>query len=153
MEHICLSNDRLLLAVPAQCPVCAGAQRQGKIDLGLFRNEPFILLRSGQAIRNITDKIFSDYNIKPIVAYETRSFDIAYRMAKENLGCTFVTSSVRHLSHEILFYDLDQGVYSYPLLLAYRKNIYLSSPMKQFIALAKELGKNLQLLAAPDMSY
>lgn len=146
-ESICLEDNRLLLAVPSDHPVIREhLQGADTADLRLFRDEAFILLHPGQAMRNITDKIFRDYEITPIIAYETRSFDMAYRMTCDRLGITFVTSEIRPSSKAITFFDLDRGIYPYPLLLVFRKNLYLSKPMQRFMELAKNIQKNTEII-------
>ncbi|MBT9778331.1 LysR family transcriptional regulator [Clostridium sp. MCC353] len=143
---ICLEDNRLLLAVPSDHPVIKEhLQGASAADLRLFRHEPFILLHPGQAMRNLTDKIFLDYEITPTIAYETRSFDMAYRMTCDKLGITFATSEIRPSSESITFFDLDRGIYPYPLLLVFRKNLYISRPMRRFMELAKNMQKNMEI--------
>jgi DNA-binding transcriptional LysR family regulator len=144
LESIHLGDDRLLFAVHAENPLAQEYAAQGRntIDLRQFCKEPFILLHPGQAIRNITDRIFNDYEMNPMVAYETRSIDMAYHMANAGLGCTFVTSmasAVRYTSGNTIFFDLDCNIYPYPFLLVFKKNAYLSRPMQRLIDLSKEL--------------
>jgi len=148
LESIRLGNDRLLLAVSSENSVAKNYIAQGKkaVDLRVFCEEPFIALHPGQAIRNSSDRIFADYEMNPVIAYETRSFDTAYRMAFSGLGCTFVTSAIQSASGKIALFDLDRGIYPYPLLLVYRKNIYLSQPMQCFIDFSKKIHKQLSVV-------
>ena len=90
-EQISLRNDELLLAVPKAQPLLQSLPPDtSSVRLELFKNLPFILLHQGQALRNIADQIFKDHGIKPLVAYETHSYDIACQMAASGLGCTFI---------------------------------------------------------------
>jgi DNA-binding transcriptional LysR family regulator len=140
-----LGDDRVLLAAPAGHSGIKkyAARKQKALDLRLFREEPFILLHRGQALRTITDRIFADYELSPVIAHETRNFDMAYRITLYGLGLTFVTSAVQSTSKDIVCFNLDRGVYPYPLLLVSRKNMYFSRPMQRFIALSQELYKQI----------
>jgi DNA-binding transcriptional LysR family regulator len=144
LEIIQIRNDQVRLAAPLANPLTQQYVSKGvaKINLAKFCNERFILLHKGQSLRNITDKIFSDYKTKPLIAYETRSFNTAYQMAIAGLGFIFSPSVISPVSGSIVLFDFDYGIYSYPLLLAHRKNIYISKPMRRFIELSKEVHTN-----------
>ena len=151
LNSIPLYNNQLMLAAPTANPIAQQYIRQNKttVNLSDFHKEPFILLHPGQFMRNITDRIFTDYRILPNIAYETRSFDNAYRMALAGLGCTFAISGLESASGDITFFELDSGVYSYPLSLAYRKDLYLSQAMKDFV----ELAVSQHSSSAPKIMY
>jgi DNA-binding transcriptional LysR family regulator len=144
LEIIQLRNDQVQLAAPLDNPLTQQYVSKGvtMIDLTKFRNESFILLHKGQSLRNITDRIFADYKTTPLIAYETRSFNTAYQMAIAGLGFIFFPSVITSISSSIALFYFDYGVYSYPLLLVHRKNIYLSKPMQRFIELSKEINAN-----------
>jgi DNA-binding transcriptional LysR family regulator len=144
LEIIQIRKDRVQLAAPLDNPLTRQYVSKGltKIDLTKFSNERFILLHKNQSLRNITDRIFTDYKITPLIAYETRSFNTAYQMAIAGLGFIFFPSAITSVSSSIAFFDFDYGIYPYPLLLVHRKNIYLSKPMQRFIELSKEIPAN-----------
>lgn len=144
LEIIPIRNDRVRLAAPMDNPLTRQYVSKGltRIDLSKFCNERFILLHKGQSLRNITDRIFADYKTAPLIAYETRSFNTAYQMAIAGLGFIFFPSVITSVSGSITLFDFDYGTYLYPLLLAHRKNIYLSKPMRRFIELSKEIPAN-----------
>lgn len=141
LTSIRLGDDRLLFAVPRDNPIACDyiSHNKKSVNLNDFREEPFILLRKGQAIRNTTDRIFSDCGISPHIAYETSSFDTAYRMARTGLGCTFVPSVLHPLFEEVVSFDINSGSYLYPLLLVYNKDAYLSEAMRHFVDISKSL--------------
>jgi DNA-binding transcriptional LysR family regulator len=144
LEIIQIRNDRVRLAAPRDNPLIQQYVSEGvsKVDLTKFYNERFILLHKGQSLRNITDRIFADYKITPLIAYETRSFNTAYQMAIAGLGFIFFPSVISFVSDSIALFDFDYGTYPYPLLLAHQKNYYLSKPMHRFIELSKEININ-----------
>ena len=152
LVSVVMRDDRLLLAAPIGCAAAQTYIAKGKrtVDLCDFAQEPFILLHTEQALRINSNKIPTDYGLDPLVAYKTRSFETAFRMAEAGLGCTFVISSKHRASERIAFFDFDRGVYSYPLLLVYRKNMYLSKAMKRFLDLTDQLKKNWDAHTAED---
>jgi DNA-binding transcriptional LysR family regulator len=144
LESIQIRNDRVRLAAPIDNPLTQQYVSKGitRINLAKFCDERFILLHKGQSLRNIADRIFADYKITPLIAYETRSFNTAYHMAIAGLGFIFFPSVITPVFSSITLFDFDQSIYSYPLLLAHRKDIYLSKPMQRFIELSKEIPAN-----------
>lgn len=151
LENIVLNRDRVILAVPSNNKIVKSLKNSdiSAIDFKIFKNEPFILLQEGKAIRKIADRAFKDYGFKPNIEYETRDFDTAYRMAHIGLGCTFVTSKIKSASGKLSLFELDRGEYLYSFLLTYRKDKYLSKPMHYFIELAKELRLQINRISYP----
>lgn len=139
-----LFAEPVKLAVPSRFSIVKYLKWKNvkKVDLSLFKEEPFILLHSGQAVRMTTDKIFSDYQIKPFIAYETKSYLTSLEMAKAGLGCTFITQK-ESISSDLEVFELDKGPYLYPIILVHKKDLYITQPMSHLIKLAKELQNHL----------
>ena len=105
-----------------------------------FRRVPFILTKTGNNLRTLCNQILDDARISPRILMETSSMDVCLRMAANGLGATIIPS---------MFYKLHEcknSVYILPLsskynreiFFAYRKEMYLSFILKEFIRIAAE---------------
>ncbi|MBW7573207.1 LysR family transcriptional regulator [Caproiciproducens faecalis] len=144
VQSIKLLDEKVLLAAHAN--VFSETQRDKMLSVNLLdlKEEPFILLTPGKGIRMIADRIFADYGFHPKIAYETRSIEIAFRLAEADQGCTFIVESyyMNQKTTAINCFHLDRGNYSYPLYLCYKKDAYLSKSMIYFVELSKMLIDN-----------
>ncbi len=91
-----LMRDRLHLVVPksllkerlgttAQAEACLSSFRKDH-DISVFREFPFVMLKEGDRIRTITDQVFKNAHIKPIIRFETNNTQTAMALAAEGLG-------------------------------------------------------------------
>lgn len=129
----------LLLAVRKDHPLAVKIDPRQPVDLRLFQQEPFILLREGQSIRRIADRFFERAGVRPVIAYETRSYLMALQMAREGLGCTFAINHEIYPTEELLKFAIKGAEDTYPLLLVYREDLYLSRALRDFISLSEEI--------------
>ena len=58
-------------------------------DIRLFRECPFVLLKEGERIRTIADRVFASAGFAPTVRIETRNMQTAVALASEGVGITF----------------------------------------------------------------
>ena len=58
------------------------------MDLKIFKDMPFVLLRSGDRIRAIMDRAFSQNGISPKIRIETQNIQTAFALASEGMGIT-----------------------------------------------------------------
>ena len=94
-ETIPLVQDRLVLAVPKPFTdrlfgARAGEMRrrcaQGVADIGLFQDQPFILLKRGNRARGIVDQYFSRCAFKPNIVLEMENTVTTLAMAQAGMG-------------------------------------------------------------------
>ena len=57
-------------------------------DLSLFAGLPFVLLKSGDRIRTIVNRAFSNHGISPEIKLETANVQTAFCLAAEGMGLT-----------------------------------------------------------------
>ena len=57
-------------------------------DIRLFREFPFVLLKEGERIRTIADRVFSAAGFAPLIRIETRNMQTAVALAAEGTGIT-----------------------------------------------------------------
>ena len=95
-ESFPLMKDRLHLVIPKsllrehwnppeQAEACLAAFRADH-DISVFRDFPFVMLKEGDRIRTITDQVFRNARIKPLIKFETNNTQTAMALAAEGIG-------------------------------------------------------------------
>ena len=95
-EYRNLMTEHLFLIIPTSLMNEQFGERATEIleeyrktlDISLFRNMPFVLLRSGDRIRAITDREFFRRGISPKIRIETQNIQTAFALASEGMGIT-----------------------------------------------------------------
>lgn len=94
MNQIELGQEEFVMVVHRDHSLCQKAIHTESstypwIDIREAANEPFVLLRRGQRLRQIAEMLFTQAGIQPPVLCETRSNITTYRMTEMGLGCSF----------------------------------------------------------------
>lgn len=142
IKFIPIKSDSLYLVTPP-----------GKYDIGEkektfenlcekydLKNENYILLRHGQKLRRLAERIFEDYGMIPNIKLEMRSIDGAIKLCAEGVAMTIIHESVKENMDYIIkpdFYKLPKR-YNIVSGIAYRKNGYTCEAAKKFIDLNKK---------------
>ena len=95
-EYRNLMTEHLFLIIPTSLMNEQFGERATEIleeyrktlDISLFRNMPFVLLRSGDRIRAITDREFFRRGISTKIRIETQNIQTAFALASEGMGIT-----------------------------------------------------------------
>ncbi len=118
------------------------------LDLKLFSGLPFVLLKSGDRIRTIADRVFSENGMTPDVRLETQNVQTAFCLAAEGMGLTVcpelylsspytvsgtADSAVRQKVEILPFSDKDSVD---TIAIGYNRSRYLSRIAQDFIDLA-----------------
>ncbi len=158
-EYISLFDEHILLGVPEELAINrknTGLQLptehivQGicdygaspKIDVTEFRNEDFILLKSGNKMRQIAGCIFAEKNMTPKVRFEFDQLMTSISFAESGFGVCFLTDTILkygRTSRNMIFYQPDTCFTDRTLYVMYKKNKYLSSAGGEFIRFLNEL--------------
>ena len=90
-----LSRDPFLIAAPQDTPFLSQAQfADGMpypiLDPSVLKDEPFLLVKHGQRIRQITDRILSAAGVTPKIVLSSRNYEMLRRLAAEGMGYTLV---------------------------------------------------------------
>lgn len=113
-----------------------------KIDITLFANEPFIMVKRGQRIRQVSELILQKAKINPTVVLTTKSYEIARRLACEGIGVTFVPEQYSHIFpgvYEPDYYSIDEKYSPYwSMCIGVQKGAYVSKAAKLFIRMVCE---------------
>lgn len=118
------------------------------IDLYPLRDSPFILLKPGMRIRQVSEGLFRNENIKPHIILESENVDTLFELAIRGMGVSLIHQSFipRTLkgtfSKErlpISFLRLKNPKAKTVLVTAYLKERYLPKAAQEFIILTKQL--------------
>jgi DNA-binding transcriptional LysR family regulator len=88
-----LVTEAVLVALPRLHPLAS----RSAIELGLLRDDRFVLFRPGTGLRTITERAAHEAGFSPRVALETGNLDRLIALVNEGLGVSLVPeSTVRH---------------------------------------------------------
>ncbi len=144
-----LKTEEILLVLKPDHPLAKKAVvrndcRYPWIDLSFFRNHPFILHFPDQNTGRAAKQLFEQYHIQPPVPFLTRSSQTCIQLAAEGLGASFAPESyIRHTAKfwPLLAFSVGEPPVLNNLIIAHRKNSYLSTFAVDFINIAKECLK------------
>ena len=145
-EYLPITKERILLAVPRKFSINQKLEsfqiqhdsiktqqdwyeNHPKIDMRIFKNEKFILLKNGNNMRKISNKIFKENNIVPNVIQEFDHLMTSINYAEASFGICFITDSVLKYAknlEDIYFYLPNTSHYERTLYIIRKKNKYLS---------------------------
>ena len=140
LEYRFLYQEYVLLVLPQTHPMNSVLSGMEKIDLHCLEDIPFILVRQGHDIRRICDQIFADSYFIPNVCLESHSMDVCFHMAAYGVGATMIPDTFikGHPFRDRVACYYTGAPYSRQVAIAYRKNMYLSFIMKEFLSIAAE---------------
>ena len=116
-----------------------------KVNLGWFKDSPFILLKKGNDTRRRANLIFSEAEIEPTnVKIYLDQLITSYNMVCFGLGVAFVNDVLVKNSQQngCVYYKISGRSAYRTMSVAYKKNRYLSRVMKAFIDVTKDVYKN-----------
>jgi DNA-binding transcriptional LysR family regulator len=165
-ERIPLLSERILLCVPAESSVNQGLEnyyilptdiQTGRINLDEmpslsirhFANEKFILLKSGHNMNYRAMRAFEAAGMSPDVRFSVDQLNISYAIAESGMGVCFLTDTFVNYARpreNIRLYKISEEADNRTLYVAYKKNRYCSSAMREFISTAKDLIGQSELL-------
>ncbi len=112
-----------------------------KTDISIFKNEEFILLNSGNKMRQIARKIFAENGFSPKISFEFDQLTTAISFAEKGFGICFLTDTMLkygNLYENLVFYQPNTKFSDRTLYIMYKKNRYLSSAGREFINFLKK---------------
>lgn len=138
-EFIC--HDEVLLAVPKHHPLARMGKRQANsrfdlIDIGLFRDEPFVLQKTDQRTRRTSDQILKKHELTPSVLLETRSIEAALGIVANGSAVCFIPETYvyqENWENQIHFFSLGEPEALHSISIAYLKNTYRPKYYQDFI--------------------
>lgn len=141
-----LKTEEILLVLQPEHPLAKKAVvrddcRYPWLDLSLFKDHPFILHFPDQNTGRDAQQLFEQYHIQPPVPFLTRSSQTCIQLAAKGLGATFAPESYVNdaaRSGSVLAFSTGEPPILNNLIIAHRKNSYLSTFAVDFINIAKE---------------
>ncbi len=107
-----------------------------QINMSVFKKEPFILLKSGNKMRQIANSIFSESRISPKVCYEFDQLMTSISFAEGGFGCCFLTDTIlRYVGpcRNIVYYQPKTKFSDRTLYIMRKKNKYLSAACRELV--------------------
>ncbi|MBS6397678.1 MAG: LysR family transcriptional regulator [Clostridiales bacterium] len=144
-----LTMEEIVLVLPPEHPLCTHAvDREDThypwIDLSLLADTPFILHFPEQNTGRAAQQLFDQYHIKPPVHFQSRNSQLCIQLASQGFGACFAPETyVRHSAKvtPLCTFSVGNPPISNRLVLAYRKNSYLSTYAQDFISIARSCLK------------
>lgn len=160
-----LLRERVLLCVPADRKINKNLKQfaivpeqiyNDKINLEsippvsieLFKDENFVLLKSGNDMYSRAMKIFNKANVTPKICFSVDQLNISYALADSGMGLSFATDTLfkfGKFSSNIILYNIEEEHSGRTLYIAHKKNKYCTKAMEHFIETAKEVTKLNQI--------
>jgi DNA-binding transcriptional LysR family regulator len=155
-EYIPLFKERILIGVPKgnevndhyrEYQIHSEVIKSGcdydalpKLPIEALKDEKFILLKSGNKMRQMSHNIFAESHISPKICFEFDQLMTSISFAKSGLGACFLTDTIiKHVEpcEEIGLYQPDTKFCDRELYLMYKKNKYLSAACRELMEFMK----------------
>jgi DNA-binding transcriptional LysR family regulator len=112
------------------------------IDLSLCREEPFIILNPGDSIHDVSMEICKESNLEPHVVLYANQIENAFHWVLSGIALTFVPDMLvrfGNYSEHPVYYKLRNEKSMNEIVVASKKNRYLSKAAKEYITTLKQL--------------
>lgn len=107
------------------------------IDLSIFKDEPFIALKSGFKMRNVLESICEEFNFRPNVVLETENLDTVNSLVSRNCGVSILPDIISKYNN-VKYFNVNSSFSSRPICVAYKYNKYISKESRDFISILKK---------------
>ncbi len=118
LDVIPLEQDTLVLAIHntmlEKLPTTFN-KNSSVIDLGQIQNLPFVVLSSGQELRQLFDRLCTVADVHPVIAAEVMGVTSAWAMAQAGVGATLLPLQFVHnqqFDNNVSIYVVKNSVYS-----------------------------------------
>ncbi len=154
LQFVPMGVDRSVLVAKRLSPYAAviedNVQADGSFDFRHLRDVPFILLPKGAQQRRIADAIFEKYEISPPVIMESRTVELAVKLAALGEGCTICGETYLYFSKiknlDVLSLDREAEAYRFGIAsLPENKN---TRAVQVFTDFCRDVMKGLPFSAA-----
>lgn len=139
-----LDTCEIVLALPAAHPLAALASPPGEpyrtLDLGLLKNDKFILLRPGSNARMTADERFSLAGYTPDILMECSGGLIAAQMVKDGVGPSILVETLVAPDSRVRCFSLNPKAY-WTHSVAYRKGMTFSKAEAFYLELIRKYLK------------
>lgn len=142
-----LFTEKILLAVPAE-KIVDGNEKAfiSYEDIKALENEKFILLHSGQRLRQIANGIFAKAGLKPKILLETGNIETSVRLASAGVGLAFVPETfVAYSAHpdSTRYFPVGEPPLIWTIGVAFQKDRYVTKAARAFVEVTKSVIKEM----------
>ena len=152
-EYCPLFTEQIIVGVPSEYTInqkLSDMQLPGdpqkwsqipKLNMNALSDKPFILLKSGNNMRQTANAIFAEKNIKPNVSYEFDQLMTSISFAQNGLGICFLTDTLLRFGQagkNLTLYRPDTQFSKRILYTIYKKNRYLPTATRALLNFLKE---------------
>ena len=131
-----IRKEKLVLAIPNKMFKNLRSKNIQEI-LNEIVKENFVMLPQNTTIRKVIDEYLKKYQLFPKILFESKNSSLLIRMVESQLVCTIVSEIHAIKSNDIEYILLDNFPYlDYSVM--FKKDKFLTTPIKKFINLAKE---------------
>ncbi|MDU2064343.1 MAG: LysR family transcriptional regulator [Sporomusaceae bacterium] len=143
-------TEEIVAAIPASHPLsqeygkCKSKKVRPQISLTALKDQPFIMVKSGQRLHQRILDLCAAVGFKPRITLESQSMESTEALVAAGLGVTLLPDTLigRHqLLEPPCYFSLGDPAPTRTAVILYRKGRYLSRAAREFIDLTKELYK------------
>lgn len=157
-----LTREHIFLCVPKSNPInrelqayCIHPQDiyEGRVDasqvpcvpIEKFRNERFVLLKTGNDMCYRAEQLLATAGIEPTVSFRVDQLNTSRALAETGMGCAFVTDTLFRFwqgGDNLLLYNIVGDNLHRTLYVVHKKHRYRTNAMAQFMLAAQEIFEN-----------
>lgn len=131
-----IRKEKLVLAIPNR--IAKNLKNKNMKDiLNEVIKENFVMLPKNTTIRKVIVQYFKNFKLSPKILFESKNSSLLIKMVESQLVCTIVSEIHIIESKDIKYILLDDFSYL-DYSVTYKKDKFLTTPIKKFISLAKE---------------
>ena len=147
VEMVNIKTYNVLLAMPLDYPLAKGykfpkdGQNFPEIDLKEITTEPLILIKDGMRISDKVRDIFKHAKLKPNIAFEVSTLDIAYHFVEAGNGLSFLFDEQINREadkNKIAYFKIKGHDLSGSVSFCYRRSRTLNKVEKEFLEILQE---------------
>lgn len=143
-----IMEEELVLAVPAALAVGFLAERmEGRkypaVDVHALDGKPFVMITENQIMQKNLNSLCQEYNLHLIQSVVVKSLEAQIAMVREGIGCALVPLGIEEsaeMDKGICYFSLKQALPRREIVVAYRKDKYLSQAMRDLISVMQKIN-------------
>jgi len=149
MEAVPLGMEDFLLILPGDHPLNEKAvpvegSKFDFLDPHLLSGETIFLNTEMQSARRVEEKILKDHKVKPGRIRVVRNMELGAQLVAEGLGVGFIRQGYQkniHYPKPVKYYTIDISRYGQDVVVAYRRDVELTKPMRAMIMQMKDAAE------------
>lgn len=131
-----IRKEKLILAIPDKIFKNLKSKNIKNIFNKIIK-EDFVMLPQNTTIRGVIDEYFKKFGLFPKILFESKNSSLLIKMVESQLVCTIV-SEIHAIESDNIKYILLEDFSHLDYSVMFKKDKFLSTPIKRFIKLAKE---------------